>query len=85
MHPLTLSRPITNNNLIYYQLIYFGISLGSGILTGAITGILCMFLRKPENDFNLSKMMSKDYGLYPRYQAPAKGLPNENKMADSQK
>ena len=62
--PQELNIAITTNRSSIYYLTIFGITLGISILTGLLAGILCLIFRNPADDFNFTKLVSDDFGLY---------------------
>jgi hypothetical protein len=61
---LELGGVITNIELLSYQLSTLGISAGVAMISGIISGFLSYLFRTSENDFQLNKLVSNDYGIF---------------------
>lgn len=55
---------INNSDLMSYQLVFIGIAAGTAIVTGLITGLLSLPFRNSQNDYEFTKLISSDFGLY---------------------
>lgn len=59
-----LGEQITDTALMSYQLAYIGIAAGTAIVTGLIAGFISLPFRSSLNDFEFTKLVSSDFGLY---------------------
>ena len=62
--PSTLTKVVTNKRSSTYYLAIFGTSLAISVATGIIAGLFCSILRNPNDDYNFTKIVSDDFGLY---------------------
>jgi hypothetical protein len=60
----SLGAPVSDTALLNYQLVYIGIAAGTAIVTGLLSGLISLTLRTNHNDFQFTKMVSTDFGLY---------------------
>lgn len=58
-----LVKTVTQSSSTYY-LAVFSLTLALGVLTGLAAGVIVYLLRDPEGDYNFTKLVSNDYGLY---------------------
>jgi hypothetical protein len=59
-----LNGQVTDKSLISYQLAFIGIAAGTAIITGLICGLLSLPFRNSSNDYEFTKLVSSDFGLY---------------------
>lgn len=59
-----LGNQINDSALLSYQLAFIGIAAGTAIVTGLIAGLLSFPFRNSENDYDFTKLVSADFGLY---------------------
>lgn len=59
-----LNAKISSSDYMSYQLAYIGIAAGTAIVAGLLAGFSTLVFREPGNDFEFTKMMSNDFGLY---------------------
>lgn len=55
---------VTNYRTASYQLANIAIATGAGAAAGFLAGLLCLIFRNPEDDFEVKKFVSSDFGLY---------------------
>lgn len=59
-----LGAAITSSAYTYNQLAYIGIAAGTAIVAGLLAGFLILPFRDSSNDYEFTKIVSTDYGLY---------------------
>ena len=64
LNPAELNMAIMNERTSTFYLAIFGATLLVGLVGGAITGLLILLSRDPDNDHVFTKVVSPDFGLY---------------------
>lgn len=62
--PSAFGGQITDSSLILYQLVYIGVTVLVSSGTGLLAGLACYKFRNSENDFDLNKLISTDFGIF---------------------
>lgn len=62
--PSSMDSQVFDTNVMNYQLVNIGIAAGTALCTAIIAGLLSFCFRNPSNDFEFTKLVSNDYGLY---------------------
>lgn len=59
-----LGAPVTNTDIMAFELAYIGIAAGTGIVTALFAGLLSLIFRDETSDNSFTKLVSSDFGLY---------------------
>jgi hypothetical protein len=59
-----LGSQVNDTAVMTYQLVYIGIAAGTAIVTGLLAGFLSLPFRDSDNDYQFTKLVSSDFGLY---------------------
>lgn len=59
-----LSGQVIDPAIMYYQLSFIGIAAGTAIVTALLAGLLSLPFRDHETDYQFTKLVSADFGLY---------------------
>lgn len=59
-----LTQTVNDTAFISYQLSFIGIAAGTAIVTALLAGLLSLPFRDSESDYQFTKLVSADFGLY---------------------